>query len=361
MQKEPSKFRPVSFGIAAENLKMGSDILEVVAVEWMPYLDGEINAEPQVLEDSGVDGLGQEYTAKVETANSLPAKWLPMDDNRATPPNIRRGERVQIYQFADSQQFYWSCFGLDKRLRRLETVVYMFSNTRDEKTTVLDSKNSYTLEVSTHTKQITLRTNKNDGEPFAYTFQFNTKVGCVTLADDDNNFIEFDSAERKITAQNKDGSFITIDKRVIRQFAPDLIHMQTQAFELHCDTALVNAAQSITANTTDTTLNSSASIAMTTADTTITSSASITATSATFTGNIPTSTFTGMVTVSGLLTMAGGFAAIPGGGGGGSLSVPVTITAPMTSTAEITVNGIGLSTHKHVEAGDGAPVTPPIP
>lgn len=361
MELKQSKFRPVSFGIAAENLKMGSDILEVVPVEWLPYLDGEINSSTEVMEDSGVDGLGIEYTAKVETANSLPAKWLPMDDNRSTPPNIRRGERVHIYQFADSQQFYWSCYGLDKGLRRLETVVYMFSNTRDEKVKVLDRTNSYTVEVSTHTKQVTLRTNKNDGEPFAYTFQFNTKVGAVTLADDDSNYIEFDSAERKITAKNKDGSFITIDKRVIRMFAPDLIHMQTQAFELHCDTALVNASQSITANTTDTTVNSSASITMSTADTTLNSSASITANSAMFTGNIAKSTFNGMVTVNGLLTMAGGFAATAGGGGAGSLAVPVTATAPITSTAEITVNGIGLSTHKHTEQGDGAPVSPPIP
>ena len=335
-----SKFRPVCFGIAAENLTFGSKVLEVTPVEWLPYLDGELNADAVEVTDKGVDGFGQHYTAKVPTTNSIRATWLPWGSNRATAPNIRRGERLMLYQFADSDQYYWKELGLDDGLRRLETVVYVFSNTRDESVKTLTPDNAYSIEVSTHTKQITLRTNKSDGEPFAYTFQFNTKDGVVTLADDDENYLEFDSAERKITAKNKDGSFITIDKRQIKAFAPDTISMKSEAIEAVCTTFDLQATASIDMQTTTWTVVAE-----------------------TLQGNIAATTLTGTLLVQGLATFAGGMAAVPGTGGAtAAISVPMTSTQSITVTgADVIADGIGLKAHKHTEQGDGAPTSSAIP
>lgn len=362
-----SKFRPVSFGIAAENLKMGSKILEVMLVEWMPYADGEINADQTLNEVKGVTRDGTEYEASVVTANSVPAEWLPWGTNRVTPPNIRRGQRVMIYQFANSEKLWWTYMGLDSGLFKLETVVYMFSNTRDEEQTVLTPDNSYTIEVSTHTKQLTIRTNKSDGEPFAYTVQLNTKQGVFVCTDDVGNFIELDSEERKITAQNKDESYITIDKRQIKAFAADQIYMQSDDIQAHCKTFLVEASETVI-------VNAGQSTTLTAPETTINADTSMTVNTALWTLNTPlmqnnvaTTNFTGAVNIAGLATLSGGLAATPGApGAAANISVPVNvtgatdITGAFSTTGTMTNNGINVgSTHTHIEQGDGAPVSPP--
>ena len=78
------------------------------------------------------DKKGYVYSDKIETSNSLMAEWLPLGSNRATAPNVRRGERVFLLQYADDDKYYWVTAGLDPHLRRRETVVFNISNTVDE-------------------------------------------------------------------------------------------------------------------------------------------------------------------------------------------------------------------------------------
>lgn len=348
-----SLFRVVSIGYAAENKPLTTSELEIYPAELMPYAHGELTNDQTEIKDSGTDGFDQKYTVKVSTSNCIRAKWLQWGSNRVTAPDVRRGERVLIWQYADADVYYWTSCGLDDFLRRLETVVWAFSNTKDESVKQLNPTNSYFIEVNTHKKHLTIHTCKSDGEPFAYTIQLNTKEGVFTLADDDSNYIEFDSAERKITAKNKDGSFITIDKRVIRAFAPDLIHMKTKAIEAHCDTFLLNAASSITMNTKQTTLSSSASITM--------STGAMTINAATLQGNIGATIFTGTVMVQALLTASGGFAAVPGGGGGAAatISIPMNVSKTITvSGADVIADGKSLKTHTHT-GNLGAPTSAP--
>lgn len=356
---QQSMLRPVSFGIAAENLKLKSKELECIPVEWLPYLDGELTSDASEVVDSGVDGQGKAYSASVTTSNSIKATWLPWGSNRVTPPNIRRGERIMLYQFADKDEYYWKELGLDDGLRRLETIVYAISNTRDEDTKILTPANSYSIEWSTHTKQLTVRTNKSDGEPFAYVMQLNTKDGVFTLADDDSNYFEFDSAERKITAQNKDGSFITIDKRVIKAFAPDMIHMQSQHIEAHCDTMLIEASQTLTENV-------GQAIEVNTPNYTVNCDLWVGNVSSSTLWNTPLMTVTGNLTVNGFSLLALGFGAGPGGGSAGAatVSVPVTVNSPTTlngntdTTGTLTNNGVNVgSTHVHNETGTGGGTT----
>ena len=136
-----------------------------------------------------------------------------------------RGERVLLWRYADTDQYYWTTLGMDDYLRKLETVVYAFSDTKDESVKVLTPDNAYYLEISTHKKLVTFSTAKSDGEPYAYTFQFDTAAGRVTLADDVGNYMELDSKNTSITLENADDSKVVLDRKVINISSVDAINL----------------------------------------------------------------------------------------------------------------------------------------
>lgn len=245
-----SKFFIKSIGYAATNLPLDSKMLEILPVEDLSYVDGEINDTRDELEETGVDSKGNTYTDKIETSNSLVAEWLPWTSNRYSPPNIRRGERVLIWQYGDADKYYWTALGMDEHLRRRETVVLTLSNTTDETTKALDSDNSYSIVASTHTKQVTIQTNKNDGEPFAYIIKLDTATGVFVITDDVDNQISLESAERRITLVNGSGSSVVLDKKNIKIDAIETLDLNAKNVNINATNLTSNATtHSVTATT----------------------------------------------------------------------------------------------------------------
>lgn len=245
-----SLFHIYGVGYAAENKKQSTVLLEVYIPEIAGYADGEITADKEIVEVSGVDAFGNSYSVKCASSNSIKASWIPFGSNRKTAPDVRRGERVVIYRYADTDMFYWSETGLDEHLRRLETVIYTFSNTKDETVKELTPDNSWYVEFSTHKKMITLKTNKNDGEQVEYGFQFNINSGKVLLADDLGNYFELDSFNRVLTLKNADESVLALDKTNILMSSSNSIVFKTKDYKLDCTTSTVNAkTATLTANT----------------------------------------------------------------------------------------------------------------
>lgn len=208
-----SVFKLYSIGVASENRKLDGHTLEVCPIETMGYLDGELTADHEEISDEGVDHEGKPYKSSVKSSNSVKAIWLPSGSNRATPPDIRRGERVTLWRFGDNDEYYWTPMGLDDHLRRKETVIIRYSNVTDESTKDLTVDNCYYQEVSTHNGTWTIHTNKSGGEPFAYTCQINAKEGAVSISDDAGNEFEIDSGQRIITLKNSDGCSLVLDKK----------------------------------------------------------------------------------------------------------------------------------------------------
>lgn len=221
-----AEFKPFSLGYVLANKKPGSKTIDVLPVEHFPAVDGEITASVEEIEVTGLNPDGSSYSLKVDNGTSIPALWLPFGSNRVTAPDVRRRERVMIYQFGDTNQYYWVTLGLDDHLRRLETVIYAFNADPDtESDGELDFTKCYYFEVSTRTKNVTFSTSKANGEPFAYTTQYNCAEGIVTTTDDDNNFMELNSTERKLLFHNGDGTFAELSRKVINLFAPDAINV----------------------------------------------------------------------------------------------------------------------------------------
>ena len=246
MSQDPqtSKYRFYSFGQVANNKPPSSDMIQVTPIEALTMLDGEIISAPMAAETKGTDASGIAYQTKVKTDNAIEAKWMPMRSNRRTAPDVRRGERVFIWQYADTDKYYWTETGWDDHLRKLETAIFSFSGTMDEAADSLDPVYCYSFEISTHTGNVTLRTSKANGEFCLYSMQFNTKDGRVLLTDELGNQFEMDSKKSVLQLLNADKTNIKIDKRTILFYAPDSITakadksmlLQTKSFKLVCDT-----------------------------------------------------------------------------------------------------------------------------
>lgn len=241
-----SLFHIESIGRAANNRTPSSPLLEIYPIEIMGYADGEITDNYVEDEVEGIDAFGQKYRVAAKATNTIQATWLPIGSNRNTPPDIRRGERVLILRFGDADVYYWSTTGLDEYLRRLETVVYTFSNTRDESVTQLTPDNSWYIKVCTRTKNIIVKTNKSDGEKVSYSFEFDIAKGVVTLKDDMGNFFTLSSFERMLKLQNSDSSIFEINKTVANLITKDAINLTTKNYTLKCSNNNVDATSSIT-------------------------------------------------------------------------------------------------------------------
>lgn len=223
-----SQFHFYSRGTAAENLKRGSFLLEVSADEVSSMQDGELTDEAVKMQSNVRDVDGSETPVTVYATRTIQANWLPLGtSNRITAPDVRRGERLMIYRFADTDNFYWTTAENDIKLRCLETVIFAISGTTEESKEV-SPENYYFLELSTHDKKLTLSTSQKNGEACTYTFQFNTGKGDCVLEDSIGNHIYLNSVDHLIQLKNASECQFELNKEDLNGIVPGNTTITTQ-------------------------------------------------------------------------------------------------------------------------------------
>lgn len=206
-----SNLRLVSIGQVAANKLRGSWDIEVTLLEKLPFIEGENtdNAEEKIQSGKGLNGAA--YSAKGFATTTVRATWWPGENtNRRTAPDVRRNEIVSVFQFGDSDAYYWTTSKDGFHLRRLETVTYAWSadanNPPDPK-----KNNCYYFEVSTHDGLVTFHTSKANGERTTFDMQYNTKEGLFTLTDDEGNYFHINTDRAFIELRNSRGSLIQLN------------------------------------------------------------------------------------------------------------------------------------------------------
>ena len=195
-------------------------VIEIIPTEWIGMRDGEMTSNATVTEYSTQDQDGIDVKGSVVGAGTIKARWLPGGSNRVTPPDVRRGMRVEILQSADKDEYYWRYHGLDDNLMKLETIIFGISNSTDEGDTELNLGNMHWFEFSTHSQKIAVSTSKNNGEPYLYEMFIDAKVGEMSMNDDIGHLIRMVSKESLIHAENDKGAFLKLDKLDVKINAP---------------------------------------------------------------------------------------------------------------------------------------------
>lgn len=232
--------------------------------EHMSFLDGELRSNPTVDTVSGVDALGNQSQTKVTTDMAVEAIWLPHGSNRLTPPDLRRGEKVNLYRFADLPTFYWQELGDDDHLRAQETAIFAFKADPSNEGATPSQENAYWLEVSGHKGTVTFSTSKKNGEKTAHTVQFDPMRGQFVLQDDLGQMVKIDSIAQLIHMVNAKGTEVTLDQQNINMHCDDTlsieavnaINIKTKTFHLTATDGTFDITN-LTVNTTTTTLKAS--------------------------------------------------------------------------------------------------------
>lgn len=236
-----------SLGIVAVNKTRDTTEIEVYPIEIVPDLADDLVTDTEEVIRQGVGYFEEKiYTTTIKRGSTIPATWLG-ETNRATSPDVRRGEQVRLFQLGDSDEWFWTSLGRDDDLRRLETVVFTV-NANPENTDAKPSPdNTYSMEWSAHDKHITLRTSMANGEHCSYVAQFNLADGRYVVEDSEENHIMMDTKNTHIQLWNKDESYLSLNKKAIVMQSKDTIHLETTDYtmvaktvQVDCDTYVMN-------------------------------------------------------------------------------------------------------------------------
>ncbi len=206
-----SQFKLVSVGIVAEDKNKGSKFISILLSEALPFFEGNVTTDIANLERKGKDASGKEYSHTLQKGMTIKAEWLGAP-NRNTSPNVRKGEKVYVYQAGTTERYFWQETGMDNHLRRAEAVTWSFnaSNTPVTENEAPTADKHYSVAVDGEEGHMTIKTTKANNEKAGYTVQLNGKKGHATITDDSGNTFQINSSDGSITCKNKDGSYVTI-------------------------------------------------------------------------------------------------------------------------------------------------------
>jgi len=199
LKEQVSELKLYSLGIVTENKPEGTDYILVTPIEKISIQEpGYINETQRTYKSTLKDIDGKENNQEIKATNKIRAKWIPFGhSNRLTAPDVRAGETVILFKFGDVDEYYWTTIFREPSLRRLENVVYGFSNIKGG-TEAFDKNTSYWFQVDTIHKKVHLHTADNDGEYTAFDIFINTKKGIMIVTDNLGEIIEINAENNKI-------------------------------------------------------------------------------------------------------------------------------------------------------------------
>lgn len=186
-----TKLEFFSLGLVAEDKIKDDWEIRVIPIEKVPTITGDISERMNVTGEI-TDRAGNITSLQMEKKKYITALWLPDGlMNRATAPDVTKGMTVKLFNYAGTNQYYWTTLYNEFDLFKKEKVVYLFSNKSDIASTAEDIRNkSYYLQVDTYDKFIRLHTANNDGEPVAFDLEVDAANGVITIQDSKSNKIE---------------------------------------------------------------------------------------------------------------------------------------------------------------------------
>lgn len=344
----------IGVGTVLENKPENTHFIKVMLKSEFPQADGAglANAVRQTTSNPTANGGYQ--SSDVLESNFYQPKWIGMEPNRVTSPDVRVGSQVAIYKFADDDLLYWTTWGIGNESMRLEHVVYAWNaDPNFKRNAPFSFDNYYTLVMSTRHQEVVFKTTQANGEPVAFRLGFNTKNGTWALTDTEQNAFALDSMKHIWVMRNREGSIFNINRKNISIIckgsqlfeAEKSIHMKTKDMFIDTKTLTITSEDSLKMTTKELTVN---------ADKTKWTGSKIDITS-------PENSILGNLSIAGNLGVAGGMSVTGGaGGGGGTLETSGGINAEKTieSKVDVIAAGISLKNHSHTDSRGGG-TSPP--
>lgn len=217
-----------------------------------PTAEGAVSLEVKQTENKAVDSDNKPINASVLKSNkSIPATWIALGEpNRLTPPDVREGSIVALYQVVGGTDYYWTTFGFAAETMRLETVIYGWNaDPSIDKDSTFDISRYYQFTISTRDGIVSFRNSNVNGEATILDLTFNYMMGHMALSGAHQNQLIFDDVENSLTYTNADQSTFTINKtnalietkEGIYLTAEESIQLKTKALHIETETTTIIA------------------------------------------------------------------------------------------------------------------------
>lgn len=241
-------------GTVTMDKDVNTDEIQVSIKSLFPEADGatDTTAEKQTITMQSPTGDTKSSTTL--QSNTVAAKWMSINTNRVTAPDVRVGSKVVVYKFQGQNTFRWTYFGMDGTLR-LETIIWAFSASPNvNENTPVTPDNYYMLLLSTHQKKIQLVTGQGNGEPTNYVIELNTGTGQFSIVDGEDNVVSLNSMEHAFTYVNQEKSYFNVQKKNITMSCEDqMILKATNKILMQCKDLVLKAGNSVDVTTQKTT------------------------------------------------------------------------------------------------------------
>ena len=227
MNTEGSGLFPYGLGIVAVTKEDNVDTVMFFPAEKLSLEYGKVDEIKDEIEVEVLDSNNKKHKVKAERGAMMEARWFPDGtDGRQSAPDVVNGETIQIYRYGDSETFYWKTLLREPGLRRLEHVVYAYSNLPSGRTKFeLDS--SYGNSWSTKDKKVTMWTSQSNGEAFSYLFKIDTAASTWSMWDNVNNGFGIESNLGQVYMRTTSGGFIEITQNTATMSLPGALEIDT--------------------------------------------------------------------------------------------------------------------------------------
>ena len=202
----------VYIGVVVDDRIYNSKFIKVYIHDFLPFESGQL--EDKTVQDmttiENVQIPNSQEPISVNSTNVIVAEYLNPYYNIQYPPFVRKGQRVIVLNYADTNNFYWLPLGIDHHLNQKGVFRFFVKDTTEDG--LPNDQNSYYVEIDTlFKKRVIVQTAKADGEQFKYTILIDAKRNRLCINDDDGREIILNSTNDTITMKNKAGSHVTIN------------------------------------------------------------------------------------------------------------------------------------------------------
>lgn len=216
-----SKLSLYSLAIVVSDLNQSGWSIECVPTEVLTTASGTLKEdEDSEISEDIEDAKGEKVSVTFKKSSTITATWISFGNyNRATAPDVCRGEVVLLLRYAGEDKFFWMPLFSQFDLRKKETVMYAYSN-KDSQVESEDElrTNLYYTQFDTINKLIKLHTATNDGESSGYDIEVNTGDGILSIADTNDNVLTWNSVDGTLQWSMTKDITITTDTNIELNF-----------------------------------------------------------------------------------------------------------------------------------------------
>ena len=197
--------------------------------ELVPLSRGHLKDNPIPMKRVYQDSNGRVFTSRGTHNNNFIAEYYSTDSYRKSPPDVQRGEIINVWQKADTDDWMWETTSEDNLTkRRLETVIHAVNADKPvgPDADKYDNDNTYFTEMSSHNKTYTISTSEANNEIAAYKMQINAGEGSVITQDNVGNHFQIDTKGTEIWLHNANGTEVKLTRDCIWVFCRDKMEVQ---------------------------------------------------------------------------------------------------------------------------------------